>query len=282
MATISSGSPAQSSVTVALIVVGGLAAAWGWIMLANELAAKIEVASIAGANVLFFAMLFVPLALLALLLGRMARVKVLRAGQDRSRWLTVGFAIGSGGLGLSVAYSWLNGGLVLGENQPFSTPLIVLGLMLTALQVGTEELLFRGWLQPVLVGRIGPISGIVLGALFFAAFHTVSGVRAPISFVTLALGGLLFGLLALRSGGLLAPFGAHYAWNVIEDIGLGLVPNPGSGPMGSLTDLDLMGPSFWGGHEEGLNASIGTVVVLIALILPLLRASPVSQPSAAD
>ncbi len=99
--------------------------------------------------------------------------------------------------------------------------------------------------------------------------------------VNLMLGGVLFGLLALRSGGLAAPVAAHFAWNATEDLGFGLVPNPGIGPLGALVDLDLAGPAHWGGSEEGLNTSVGMTVVLAALVVLLLARSVRSKPAAA-
>ncbi|HMP55013.1 MAG TPA: CPBP family intramembrane metalloprotease, partial [Novosphingobium sp.] len=76
------------------------------------------------------------------------------------------------------------------------------------------------------------------------------------------------------------PWAAHFAWNATEDAGLGLVPNPGNGPLGSLFDFDLVGSALWGGGPEGLNASIGTAAALVALIVPLLLIRPV--PGSAD
>ena len=42
------------------------------------------------------------------------------------------------------------------------------------------------------------------------------------------LGGIWFALLAQRSGGMLAPFAAHYGWNVAEDSGWAWCPIRGS------------------------------------------------------
>ena len=163
----------------------------------------------------------------------------------------------------------INGGVVRDTGTSFSAGLVLLGVVLTLLQVSTEELLFRGWLQPALIERIGVPLGIVLGAALFAAFHLPSGVRAPLSLVNLMLGGVWFGLLAQRSGGLVAPIAAHFVWNAVEDLGFGLVPNPGTGALGSWINLDLTGLPLWGAQAEGLNASMGTTAVLTALIVPL-------------
>jgi uncharacterized protein len=49
-----------------------------------------------------------------------------------------------------------------------------------------------------------------------------------------------------------------------------LVPNPGNELLGSIMDFDLVGNPIWGGNAEGLNASLGVVLVMVAAILPLL------------
>ena len=119
--------------------------------------------------------------------------------------------------------------------------------------------------------KLGPALAVIASAAAFSSFHIlVGGATSPLSLFNLMLGGIWFALLAQRSGGLLAPFLAHYGWNVTEDIGLGLVPNPGVGEFGSLFNQDMVGVALWGGSDEGLNASIAMSVVLVALIVPLL------------
>ena len=136
-------------------------------------------------------------------------------------------------------------------------------------QSASEELFFRGWLQPVLARAWGPIAAIAITAVAFAALHVAGGARTPLTLLNLMLGGLLFGLLAWRSGGLAAPIAAHAGWNWSEAILFGLDPNPGAGGFGAVHDLDLLGPARWGGSPEGLNASIAMTFVLVALIVPL-------------
>jgi membrane protease YdiL (CAAX protease family) len=60
----------------------------------------------------------------------------------------------------------------------------------------------------VLARAWGPIAAIGATALAFAALHVAGGGRAPLTLVNLLLGGILFGLLAWRSGGLAAPIAA--------------------------------------------------------------------------
>lgn len=249
----------------------GLGAALALLRGGQELSARLPADSLAGAIVIFYVALFLPLVLLSLLLGRIERRPVLRAGRQPLKWSAVGLAAGVGGLAASAAYIWINGTMKpapLGEIVP--SWFILMGLAITVLQVGAEEMLFRGWLLGALDARVGPALAVVLSALAFSAFHLLGGASALLSLANLMLGGIWFALLAQRSGGLFAPFFAHYGWNVAEDIGLGLVPNPGAGEFGSIADHDMVGIALWGGAEEGLNGSIAMTVVLVALIVPLL------------
>jgi membrane protease YdiL (CAAX protease family) len=170
-------------------------------------------------------------------------------------------------------------GVVHRSHGGTSAGLFVWGTAVIVLQAGSEEVFFRGWLQPVLVKAWGA-PGIVVTAIAFAALHLVGGEATVVSVVNLALGGLLFGLLAARYGGIAAAVGAHFAWNWAEQLVLGLDPNPGNGSFGSILNLDLVGSSWWGGSHEGLNASIAMTFALAMLLAPLLivRARDSQQP----
>ena len=265
-----------------ILIVGGVGTAMGWVALGQILGATITIENMGAAMALYYVILFVPLLVLAWILGKIGRIPVLRAGNAPGNWAAIGFGLGAAGFLVTAGYSWLNGGLVPGDPASGMSGLVAAGVVLTLVQVGTEEMLFRGWLQPALAQRLGAPAALLVGAAIFAAFHIPAGATSPMSLINLMAGGLWFGLLTLRSGGLVAPLLAHFAWNAIEDLGFGLTPNPGAGPLGSLMNWDLLGQTLWGATEAGLNDSVGTTVVLAALILPLLRSkTPQAQPAAA-
>lgn len=258
-------------------IIAGVSLAALWLMLFPPLVADF-LSEFPGPMqyAVFVSGLYLPLLAIALPAGMVGGVAVLRVGHHSGKWLAAGLATGAAGLCLSLGASWLNGGVQVGIARAAGS-FVLVSVLLTLLQTGMEEVLCRGWMQPALIARVGPVAGIGLTAALFTLFHLAGGAREPMSLLTILLAGMLFGLLALRSGGLVAPIAAHFAWNVLEDGGLGLVPNPGGAILGSLADLDLAGPVLWGGGAEGLNASIGTAMVLVALILPLLvpsRSSP--------
>jgi membrane protease YdiL (CAAX protease family) len=255
-----------------VLIALGLAAALGLLLGGQELAAAIPVESLPAAITLFYVLLFAPLIVLAVVLGRIERRPVMRGGVAPLRWSGLGLALGVGGLLACVAYVALHGTLRPATHAAVPGWFLALGLAITAMQVLAEEALFRGWLLSALEDRVGPPLAVLLSAAAFSAFHIVGGASGTVTLVNLMLGGMWFALLAQRRGGILAPNAAHYGWNVAEDIGFGLVPNPGVGEFGALADHDMAGAALWGGAEEGLNASIAMTVVLVALLLPLLPA----------
>ena len=200
--------------------------------------------------------------------GWLSGVNAARLGPRAGLRLAEGGAIGFAGLLVATALAAIAGVLHRLDGGS-SAGLLLWGSALIVLQAGSEELFFRGWLQPILVRSWGGW-GIVVTAVAFAALHLVAGASAGVSLLNLFLGGLLFGLLAARSGGIAAAVGAHFGWNWAEQLVLGLDPNPGSGSFGSILNLDLLGTAWWGGSEEGLNASIAMTFALAILLAPLL------------
>lgn len=264
------GSPRSAAFGWVTIVVG-LAAAAGAIKGGEALATAVTVDSLAAANVVFYTLLFAPLIVLSVVLGAIERRRVLRIGDTPGRWGLIGLVSGIGGLSACVLYVWLHGGWQSEANPAVPPGFLALGFAIALLGVLAEELLFRGWLQPALQDRVGPQWAVLLSAVAFSAFHLwAGGANDAVSLANLLLGGLWFGLLAQRSGGLVAPIAAHLGWNVAEDIGFGLVPNPGVGELGALSNHQIIGSAIWGGSEEGLNASIAMTLVLAALLIPLL------------
>lgn len=277
MAQTGSVDPVASALWQWGVIGASLLAAWSWVLLMVYLAPDLigdEPGS--GIPIGFTLAVYVPLLPIAVIAGMLARTKVLRGGHQRRVWTASGIAIGAGGLAATLALNWLNGGLVTGTGTTGFTMLVLAAIAVTIVQSAMEEVLFRGWLQPAISAQTGRVAGVAAATVLFTAFHIIGGPRQLLSLLVIALAGLLFGLLALRSGGLCAPVAAHAAWNASENSVFGLLPNLGNPGLGSLMDFDMTGSPLWGGSEEGLNASIGTALVLLALIVPLLvpRATP--------
>ncbi len=185
----------------------------------------------------------------------------------------LGLAVGVLGQSYAVFATWLANHLAPPINPVSGATALMLigGSGLILFQTASEEFFFRGWLQPVLAKHFGAVAGIGGAAVAFSLLHVYGGASDPVSMVNLALGGIVFGLLAWRTGGLAAPMAAHFAWNWSEIVLFGLSPNPGIATFGAITDYDIVGSALWGGSEEGLNASLAISFVLAAVALALIR-----------
>jgi len=189
-------------------------------------------------------------------------------GERPGRAILSGLAIGAGGLALAVGYAWLAGSLVGGAESTVP-PALLLGVVTVTLQVGAEEMLFRGWLQPQIATVVGAPVAVLVVAVIFAALHLLGGATGVLTLVNLMLGGILFGSIAVSEGGIAGAIAAHWGWNVGEQMLFGLDPNPGVGAFGALFDFDLIGAARWGGSDQGLNASLAMTISLAAIVIPL-------------
>lgn len=191
----------------------------------------------------------------------------LRRGRPAPGHLPLWLVIGIGMVTMAAIVAGLAGGVTWHRDAVAGGGALLAGTLLVLVQSGGEEVYLRGWFMPALARRWGAAPAIALSALLFAGLHMLGGARAPLTLVNMALGGVLFGLLAWRSGGIAVPIAAHFGWNWGESFLLGLDPNPGIGSYGAILNLDLTGARWLGGSDEGLNASVPMTLVLLALVL---------------
>lgn len=257
--------------------------ALGWLLLILSMAicaaavwfgpsalASIKFASPLSEVSAFYGVIFGPMLLCGFTAAWLSKLSPFPLGRSPALWGLIGLLAGATGLAFSFVDARLANIVVEGRGGNLGITALLGGAGITLFQCLSEEVLFRGWVQSFLVKQVGALVGTLLASLLFMGFHLIGAPLSPLAMLNLFLGGILFGLFAWRSGGIIAPFAAHFAWNVTEDVGLGLVPNPGVGGFGAIIDYDLVGRSLWGGSAEGLNASLGTTLVLLALCLPLI------------
>jgi len=197
-----------------------------------------------------------------------------RIGSDPTTDLAMGLACGAAGFCAAVLIAYLAGSVTTGPPLPAPLGALALGAVLVIVQSVAEEAFFRGWLQPVLCASWGSWAGLLVTSAAFAALHIIAGAHGILAVINLFLGGMFFGLLALRTGGLLAPAAAHFAWNWSESGVLGLTPDPS----GSLLTLRLSGAPLWSGGEDTMNGSLATTLVLGLLVGGFLVARTSPQP----
>jgi membrane protease YdiL (CAAX protease family) len=96
----------------------------------------------------------------------------------------------------------------------------------------SEEVLFRGYAFRKAEALWGAPVALIASSALFGAYHVVGtgywGTGALFLFAMPALGGLVFGLAALRTGGLALPIGLHLGGNWVGAYVFGLGTPQGS------------------------------------------------------
>ena len=199
-------------------------------------------------------------------------------GERKWREFLSGHGMGLAGISGIVAVIWVSGGFVLTARAPvFSQPgflaPIVLLLLTFALQSGTEEILFRGWLLSVLSKKFNIPIAVVVSSAFFSLLHFGPGQHWLVT-----TGTFLFGLFAcawvLRTRNVLGIMGWHAGWNWLLAVGFGLpITGIDVGIPGLLAELQPSGPDWLTGGAQGPEASVVCLVYFGVGIGWLLRNS---------
>ena len=169
----------------------------------------------------------VPMFLGYLVLFLLVRLQF-RVQYDRPFWPSMGWTpvsrpIGSLiGLGILLAFGVGFGSLLLktpeGPNPMTKlladrTSLALIAVFGVTLGPLCEELIFRGFLQPLLVRSLGPAPGIVLAALPFGLLHLPEYGNSWRHGLLIAAAGVMFGWVRQRTGSTKASAIVHGAYN---------------------------------------------------------------------
>lgn len=137
------------------------------------------------------------------------------------------------GMGLSVVVVALQYALMTPEVEtPFERllddPASRVAVALFGITLGpiAEELLFRGFLQPVLVGAAGVFPGILLTSALFGALHLAQNASIWQSGVLIMLVGFVLGCIRHISGSTRASTIVHIAYNSLPFMALLVGGNP--------------------------------------------------------
>jgi membrane protease YdiL (CAAX protease family) len=97
--------------------------------------------------------------------------------------------------------------------------LIVLMIFVTLLGPIWEELLFRGFLFPLLAKSVGPWLGIVLSAIPFALLHGAQNQWSWQYVLLIFVAGCVFGFARFKTGSTVAAAIVHAGYNTLYAVG---------------------------------------------------------------
>lgn len=190
------------------------------------------------------------------------------AGRGAVRELLLGAAVGAAFIAVTVGVISLAGGYHFGAAAP--NPSYVLTSTVIAALAGAvaEELAFRGIALQALERLGGSWFALVVTAVMFGGAHLANPDASLWSSTAIAIeAGGLMGAAFLWRRNLWFPIAIHATWNAIEAL-LGI---PVSGHVDpGLTRVSVHGAGWLTGGSFGLEASAVSVVMSLALIVPMV------------
>ncbi len=189
-----------------------------------------------------------------------------------------GIALGAGLM--SLVYIVLNitgqirfGGMGLASS---AVPILISSIIMWIPQGACEELMFRGYMLPVMDKRIGLKMAFVFSSLLFSVFHSMNVGYTPLASVNLFLIALLFALISYKSGSIWITAGAHTAWNFCQGNLYGLQVS-GSDLSASICNTSytdsardiITGGAF--GPEGGLAVTAIIMPLLIIMLISVIK-----------
>jgi uncharacterized protein len=189
------------------------------------------------------------------------------------REFALGAAIGWGGIVACVLPVALTGGLYLAwHGSLHSIGMLVLDTLTLAVAALIEEVAFRGYPFQRLIEAVGPTTAVLLASLAFGVLHLQNPDATAGSTLVTILAGMLLALAYLRTRALWVSWGLHFGWNASMGLLFGL-PISGLTMYSPVIRTRTYGPFWLTGGGYGPEGSAVAVVVLLALIVVMMRAT---------
>ncbi|MFU2164239.1 CPBP family intramembrane glutamic endopeptidase [Streptococcus pluranimalium] len=192
---------------------------------------------------------------------------------NRFRELLLGFGVGALQFSLSLLVVFLLGGSQFkGVDFSSTSLLFVLSIIpFWMIQGGTEELLTRAWLLPLINSRLGIAIAIGISSFLFGLMHMGNDHITIFAFLDLLLSGIGLALFMLYRDNIWSVMGLHASWNFVQGNIYGIEVS-GSDASASLFRFasNPQAPTWLSGGHFGIEGSLITCLVEIAFIIVIL------------
>ena len=155
-------------------------------------------------------------------------------------------------------------------------PMLIAGFFLAA----WEEFVLRGYLLRQLSIGLNPMAGVVITGVLFGMMHSGNPGANWQGLLYTAIGGILMGLLMVRSGSLWLLIGYHFGWNATASALFGLELS-GFEEGQSAFVSSLSGSQWLTGGDYGFEASLPAVIFEVLVLSVALRLVGTSRSATA-
>ncbi|MGT2828600.1 CPBP family intramembrane glutamic endopeptidase [Streptococcus hillyeri] len=186
--------------------------------------------------------------------------------------LALGFLVGSLQFSLAIGLVYLLGGVRFsGVDFSGLAWLYVLSTIpFWLLQGGTEELLTRGWLLPILNKRTNLAIAVGISSSLFGLMHLANNHITFLSILNIVLFGIAMALYMLKRDNLWGVIGIHGAWNFVQGNVYGVAVSGQSVGASLFHFVEKAGAPEWiSGGGFGTEGSLITSLVELLLIVYL-------------
>ena len=193
------------------------------------------------------------------------------AGLGAPNELGLGFLIGLGLFSIIIAILWALGYYrVTGMNSW----LVLIPAVVANVPSGfIQEIIFRGVIFRITRESLGMWWALGISSILFGLIHILSATATLQSVVAITLeAGVLLGAAYMLTKRLWLPIGIHVAWDLANDgiFGVGLSGASGD-TISGLLQAKLTGPVLLSGGTAGVEASVVSVIVILAASVYMIR-----------
>jgi len=186
-----------------------------------------------------------------------------------------GFAYGLAMLAVCSGTMFVFGGLKLVANPQNvglqMLPSILFLLIGWIVQGGTEEILYRGWMMPLLGAKYNVPFAVVVSSVGFMILHYGNNGMTWVPIVNLIIFGIFAALYVVNEKSIWGICGWHSAWNWMQGNIIGVEVSGTNVPGGSLIKLTAQGNPLVSGGIFGIEGSLVCTFVLIVCCVYLVN-----------
>jgi len=172
-------------------------------------------------------------------------------------------------LGLAVVAGY--GTISPGAMNPADLAVALLPLLLAGFALAAwEEFVLRGYLLRQLSIGLNPMAAVIITGILFGLMHSGNPGANWQGLLYTAIGGILMGLLVIRSGSLWLLIGYHFGWNATAS-GLFGLELSGFEEGASVFVSSLTGSEWLTGGDYGFEASLPAMIFEVLVLSVALR-----------